>query len=726
VTSAEPASTRRGTPDLLRGAASTFRYSSFGRLAGVLVGLIVVCGYLWATEPVFMTWANWQNVIRSEAVVAILAIGMTFVVLTGGIDLSVASMTSVAAVVLGLSIHAGWELAALAALGAGLGMGLLNGGLIGPARIPFFVVTLATLSIYQSIALVIAPGGETISLESVKVFSPVATLANGSVGPIPSVLFLIVGLYLLGSLTLRLTSFGQAVYAVGSNREAARLAGIRVTAVIVAVYAVCGLTAGIGAIVQAGRLTAAQSQADPNLMLTVVAAVLIGGTAFSGGEGNLLGTAIGVLFLGLIDNGLALRNVNAFWEGAISGSILIGAVGIGVLRQRRLRLRRPHPRQALAAFAGRARLRGRPGIGWDADGRQSTRGTAARSARPSLMGLLERSSLGRVTGPLIGLLGVCAYLWATQPVFMTWTNWQNIFRTQAPVAIIAVGMTFVVLTAGIDLSVASTAAVSGITLGLLIGHGWGWLPAVLAAIGVGTGLGLANGLMIGVLRIPFFVVTLGTLSIYQSVALLLSQTGETRSLLGFTTFDTVGKLANGNTWKLPTILVITIGIYIVASLALRYTRFGRSVYAVGSNSEAASLTGIRVRLVQVAVYTISGLFAALGTIVLAGRLTATAPQADPNLMLTVVAAVLIGGVAFTGGDGNLLGTAVGVLFLGVIQDGLTLSQVNSFWQGLVSGAILLAAVGIGVVRQHRTGIRRAARAQLRRASETLRPRAGPA
>jgi ribose/xylose/arabinose/galactoside ABC-type transport system permease subunit len=150
------------------------------------------------------------------------------------------------------------------------------------------------------------------------------------------------------------------------------------------------------------------------------------------------------------------------------------------------------------------------------------------------------------------------------------------------------------------------------------------------------------------------------------------------------------------------------------------------VYAVGSNSEAASLTGIRVRLVQVAVYTVSGFFAALGTIVLAGRLTATAPQADPNLMLTVVAAVLIGGVAFTGGDGNLLGTAVGVLFLGVIQDGLTLSQVNSFWQGLVSGAVLLAAVGIGVVRQHRASIQRAARAHLRRASKTVGLRAGPA
>ena len=125
------------------------------------------------------------------------------------------------------------------------------------------------------------------------------------------------------------------------------------------------------------------------------------------------------------------------------------------------------------------------------------------------------------------------------------------------------------------------------------------------------------------------------------------------------------------------------------------------------------MTGINVKLIQVAVYTISGFFAALGSIVLAGHLTATAPQADPNLMLTVVAAVLIGGAAFTGGEGNLLGTAIGVLFLGVIQDGLLLRNVSSFWQGTVSGVVLIAAVGIGVMREHRVEIARAVRRSTR-------------
>ena len=307
-------------------------------------------------------------------------------------------------------------------------------------------------------------------------------------------------------------------------------------------------------------------------------------------------------------------------------------------------------------------------------------------------------------GPAAGLVAVCLYLWATEPVFMTWPNWQNILRTQSVVAIIAIGMTFVVLTAGIDLSVASIAASSGIVLGLLIGDGWSWPQAVLASVGVGVAMGLANGLLIGVLRIPFFVVTLGTLSIYASIALLLSKTGETRSLLGYTTFDSVTKLTNGLVWKLPTIFLIAAGMYIVASAVLRYTRFGRAVYAVGRTAKPASLTGIRVQLVQVAVYTISGFFAALGTIVLAGHLTATAPQAEPNLMLTVVAAVLIGGVAFTGGEGNLLGTGRRALPRGD-SGRVAASERRLVLAGPGQRGRPLAAVGIGVIREHRVEIR---------------------
>jgi ribose transport system permease protein len=334
---------------VVRGLESAARRLLLGRLTGVTLGLVAVCVYFWIEEPVFMTWANWQNIIRVQAVAAILAIGMTFVLLTGGIDLSVASATAGTGMVLGLAVQhgAGWEAAALACLGVGIAMGFLNGFLIGLARIPFFVVTLGTLAIYQSFARLVTPGSQTISLFAYPSFTPLADLTNGRVGPIPNILLIVAGLYLLGGIVLRVTKFGYATYAVGANREAARLTGIRVTLVLVAVYTISGLLAGVAAVVHTGQLTASTPDADPTLMLTVVAAVLIGGTAFTGGDGGLLGTAIGVIFLGVIENGLLLSEVSIFWQGMVSGLILILAVGIGVLRDygwrlqpRRIRLGR--------------------------------------------------------------------------------------------------------------------------------------------------------------------------------------------------------------------------------------------------------------------------------------------------------------------------------------------------------------------------------------------------
>jgi ribose transport system permease protein len=343
----------RGRPSLGAASLGLARRLALSRYTGVLLGIVAIVVYLSITEPVFLTWDNWQNIIRSQAVVLTLAAGMTFVVLTGGIDLSIASATVGSSMILGLAIQHGapWWLGCLAGIGMGVGFGLANGVMIGVLGIPFFVVTLGTLSIYQSIAL-LTTNGETISLFAIPEFDSVQTLINGETGPFPNVLLLALALYLVGSFVLHLTPFGRSVYAVGSNPDAARLTGINVRTVLVAVYAIAGLTAGFAAVVQTGRLTAAGPQVDPNLMLSVIAAVLIGGTAFTGGDGGLLGTAIGVMFLGLVQNGLQLSSVSTFWQGTVSGSILILAVGLGVLRDVGWRTRLRSMRLARARSAG--------------------------------------------------------------------------------------------------------------------------------------------------------------------------------------------------------------------------------------------------------------------------------------------------------------------------------------------------------------------------------------
>jgi ribose transport system permease protein len=317
------------------------------RYAGVLVALVVVCVYLSITQDVFPTWHNFTNIVKSNSVVFVLAIGATFVVISAGIDLSIASATAAAGMILGLTMEGGWSTAA--ALGAtvlfGVFLGLLNGILIAKLGISFLVVTLGTLSVYQSFALVVNDG-QTITVFGKPGFSVLSAFVNDAIGPFPILLVFDVVLLLVAGGVLRYTGFGRALFAVGSNPEAARLNGIDVGRIVLVTYGIAGLAAGLASLVQVGRLTGASPQADPTLLLTVVAAVLIGGTAYTGGEGGVLGTLIGVLFLGVVQNGLTLSDVSSFWHGTVSGVILIAAVGLGVRRDHGWALRRRAPMRA--------------------------------------------------------------------------------------------------------------------------------------------------------------------------------------------------------------------------------------------------------------------------------------------------------------------------------------------------------------------------------------------
>lgn len=315
---------------------------SLGRYAGVIVALVVVAALLTVTQSSFLTWSNVENIIAANSVIMILALGATFVVITGGIDLSTAAMMTAASMVLAICFKSGWGLvpAVVIALAFGAAAGFSNGFLIAKAKISFLAVTLGALSIWGSFALVVQEG-QTVSIFSEKSFNPIHDLVTNSIGPIPLLLIFDIALLLIFGGMLRYSTFGRSLFAIGSNEEAARLSGINVGRVLILVYTIAGLAAGLASLVSVGRLTAGSPTVDPNLLLTVLAAVLIGGTSFTGGVGGVFGTAIGVIFLGVVENGLTLSNVSSFWQGIVSGSILIIAVGLGVLRDRGWSVRRP-------------------------------------------------------------------------------------------------------------------------------------------------------------------------------------------------------------------------------------------------------------------------------------------------------------------------------------------------------------------------------------------------
>jgi len=321
---------------------------------------------------------------------------------------------------------------------------------------------------------------------------------------------------------------------------------------------------------------------------------------------------------------------------------------------------------------------------------------AVRHAAPP--SLLARFLQSQYAGALVSLVLIMAFLSITQPVFLSWGNLMNIVKANTVVFILALGATYVVIAGAIDLSVASATAACAMIFGLLLVAGLGAVPAVFLTVAFGALLGALNGFLISYLKISFFVVTLGALSIFQSFALILND-GTSISVFSFPAFKPLNAFVNGNLGPFPNLLILDVVLLLIAGGVLRYTTFGRALYAIGSNMEAARLNGIDTRRTMLLVFTIAGACASLGALVLVGRLTSASAEVDPTLLMTVLAAVLIGGTAFTGGEGGVLGTMVGVLFLAVIQNGLTLSDVSSFWQGMVSGAILIFAVWLGGVRQ---------------------------
>ena len=261
------------------------------------------------------------------------AIGNTYVLLTAGFDLSVGSMLSLGGVALvgflGEGMNA-WLAIALTLLLTTLIGGLLNGMLIGKAGLSFFVVTLASLSLIRG-AVFVYTEGQTERMSS----SAVADIGDGKLLGISIPVLIMIAVFFVSLFVLHLTRFGRAVYAVGGNKEAARLSGINVVAVIVAVYAISGFFAGLAGVIQVGRLGAAAPVAGTGIELSAAAAVLLGGTSFSGGSGGVGGTVVGVLFIGVLRNGLGLMGVSAFWQDVVTGTILIAAISIDRISQAR-------------------------------------------------------------------------------------------------------------------------------------------------------------------------------------------------------------------------------------------------------------------------------------------------------------------------------------------------------------------------------------------------------
>lgn len=297
------------------------------------------------------------------------------------------------------------------------------------------------------------------------------------------------------------------------------------------------------------------------------------------------------------------------------------------------------------------------------------------------------SDYARQFGTLAGLFALCLVLWILTPHFLTVSNLLNVAQQTSINAIIAVGLTFVIISGGIDLSVGSILAFSGVVMASLLSREVPMGFAVLAGLAAGFGCGIVNGLLITFGRLPPFIATLGMMSVARGVALRF--TGG-RPISGFS--DGFRWIANGEIGFVPAPVVLMLVVYAIAHFALRRTRFGRYAYAIGGNEEAALLSGVPVRFHKTMVYGVCGLLSAMGATLLTARINSAQPIAGINYELDAIAATVIGGTSLLGGQGSVIGTLIGALIIGVLRNGLNLIGAQPFDQLIVIGVVIIGAV----------------------------------
>ena len=299
---------------------------------GIFVGFIAVVIVLSILEPrAFPTPKNLLNIVRQSSIHGVMAIGMTFVILTAGIDLSVGSLLALTGVLCASFEHAGLPVSSvvLLTLAAGAFMGFINGFVITKGRVTPFVVTLGMMSVARGLAHIYTGGqpisgfGESFRFIGAGVFLGV---------PIPIVMFL--ATVMIAAVVLKRTLLGRYTYAIGGNEQAVRLSGIDVDRYKTIAYVISGLTAALGAIILTARLNAGETTAGKGYELDVIASVVIGGTSLMGGRGGVWGTFIGALLIGTINNGMNLLGISSYWQLVVRGSIIVGAVLLDRLREK--------------------------------------------------------------------------------------------------------------------------------------------------------------------------------------------------------------------------------------------------------------------------------------------------------------------------------------------------------------------------------------------------------
>jgi len=616
----------------------------------MLIAAIVLFLVFAFTSPVFGSLGNAENILRQTAPVLLLGLGMTLVVLVGGIDLSVGSVVLASSVAAGIVLASGLpSVAAMAAaIAAGAAVGLVNALLIEALRISPVIVTLGSMIAVRGLALVAL--GEYSSWITIKA-PAFDALAKLRIAGLPLDALIALGLALVTWLVLTRTVHGRRLYAVGDNERAARLSGLSVPLYRAGAYVACGAFAGIAGIFFAARTGIVSPSIGVGMEFFAIAVVALGAGGLPSGRVKVGETLVGALILMMVFNYMTIRGIPGTWQTTATGFLLLAAMVAGRLVQ------------------GRA---------------------------PDVAVGLEAASLGD-SGRLARTLGRNAIVAATlvlaivfslvNPRFPTFANLVTLIEQNTTLAIVAVGAMIGIVSRSVDISPGSVVALGAVAAALALQAGAGVPVALLAGIGACLAVYLVNGLVVGRLGLDPLIVTLAAWIWARGLAVSLTDARTIPFDLGFVGFMNTPLLLGFTPGVVLMVLAFLAGWIVLTRLPL-----GIRLYALGNDPRMLRQAGVDDGRTRLLILLVIGCFTAAGMIVMLGRLGAAAPTAGFGLELDAIVAVVIGGASFRGGEGRLRDTLIGVLFLAVLNNGLSGLQMGDAGFFLIKGLAILAAL----------------------------------
>jgi inositol transport system permease protein len=626
------------------------------RRYGTLLSTLFLVAYFSLASPFFFTAGNIMNIFRQATVVTVISLGLTFVLAGGHFDISVASIAGFANVLTASLMREGMPFASAATISilSGTLLGTINGFVVAKLKINSFLATVAMMFV--------ASGFDILASDGVRVMIPremlglTREIGVGSLGPVPYLLIVLLVVCAVCYIFLNRTRFGRNIYAIGGNPRCSYISGIALDRYTWLTFILAGFLAAIGGVLLTTRLSSGVPLVGMSMLGNVINASYIGMTFITVGIANVPGTLLGGILLTVLTNGLELLNVPFYYQYILWGVLIVLVV----------------------SFSG--------------SGLAETTVVAQATARRAASGL--RKLLSNYGTPILMVL-LAIVLGILRPSFLQFSNLMDILRYAAPVALMAIGLTFTIAGGGFDVSVGSITSLVTVLFAFMIAREQPLGVAIAVSLVGGLLLGWINGLICGKLGLNPFVGTLAVLLGAAGPQYIMSGGGSPISLYDVPALDFIGKEFVG---PVPALVLVLLVVAAVAYLIYGQTKLGNYISALGGSPKALYLSGISVSNISTWTYILSGLACAVAGIMLTARLSAGLTKVAEPYLLDAIAAVFLGTTFFSRGRPHIIGTLAGAVFMGMTNNGLTMLGVPFWGDYLFRGLMVYIAVALSGIQ----------------------------